>query len=100
MIKSLDVWWDDARAGDLQIDGNSDLEFVYDEAWLQDPGRPAISISLPKRPAPFNRRQTRPFFARLLPEQMQRDAGARALGVSPANNFDCWSALAGCSWRP
>ena len=76
MIKSLTVWWDGARVGLLRIDDNGDLEFVYDPDWVGDPARPAVSISLPKRLESFNRRETRPFVAGLLPEEAQRDAVA------------------------
>jgi serine/threonine-protein kinase HipA len=95
MIKSLAVWWDGARVGLLRVDENGDLEFAYDGAWLADETRPAISISLPKRPEPFNRRETRPFFAGLLPEETQRDAVAHALGVSKANDFRLLERLGG-----
>jgi hypothetical protein len=49
----------------LRIDEQGDLEFTYAEAWLADLQARAISISLPKRAEPFNRRETRPFFAGL-----------------------------------
>lgn len=95
MIKSLAVWWDGARVGLLRIDENGDLEFVYDRAWLEDAAKPAVSFSLPKRPDPFNRRESRPFFAGLLPEEAQRDAVAHALGVSKANDFRLLERLGG-----
>lgn len=95
MIKSLSVWWDGAVVGALQIDEHGDLAFTYDAAWLTDPAKRAVSISLPKRPEPFNRRETRPFFAGLLPEEGQRAAVARALGVSKANDFRLLEQLGG-----
>lgn len=95
MIKSLCVWWEAARAGALEIDENGDLAFTYDAAWLADPATRAISISLPKRAEPFNRRETRPFFAGLLPDEGQRDAVARALGVSKTNDFRLLEQLGG-----
>jgi serine/threonine-protein kinase HipA len=95
MIKSLAVWWDGARVGLLRVDEGGDLAFVYDPAWVEDADRPAVSISLPKRVEPFNRRETRPFFAGLLPEEAQREAVARALGVSAANDFRLLERLGG-----
>ena len=82
MIKSLSVWWEGALVGALRIDEYGDLAFTYDAEWVADPRKFAVSISLPKRAEPFSRRETRPFFAGLLPEGGQRDAVARALGVS------------------
>src|SRR3954462_703088 len=95
MIKSLSVWWDGFLVGALRIDEHGDLAFAYGAEWLAAPHRPAISISLPKRVEPFNRRETRPFFAGLLPEEGQRDAVARALGVSKANDFRLLERLGG-----
>jgi len=45
------------------------------------------SASLAKREPIFGRREGRPFFAGFLPEEGQREAEARALGVSKANDF-------------
>jgi serine/threonine-protein kinase HipA len=95
VIKSLSVWWDGAVVGALQIDEHGDLAFTYDAAWLADPAKRAISISLPKRAEAFNRRETRPFFAGLLPEEGQREAVARALGVSKGNDFRLLEQLGG-----
>lgn len=95
MIKSLRVWWAGAQVGVLRIDEHGDLEFGYAEAWLADPQARAISISLPKQLEPFNRRNTRPFFAGLLPDEGQRDMVAHALGVSAANDFRLLEQLGG-----
>lgn len=95
MIKSLSVWWDGAVVGTLQIDEHGDLAFTYAPAWVADPAARAISLSLPKRDEPFSRRETRPFFAGLLPEEGQREAVARALGVSKANDFRLLERLGG-----
>lgn len=95
MIKSLTVWWAGVQVGVLRIDENGDLAFAYAEAWLADPAARAISISLPKREEPFNRRETRPFFAGLLPDEGQRVTVAHALGVSAANDFRLLEQLGG-----
>lgn len=95
MTKSLTVWWDNAQVGALRIDEHGDLEFVYDAAWRTDPHKLAVSISLPKRTEPFGRREARPFFAGLLPEEGQRDAVAHALGVSAGNDFRLLERLGG-----
>jgi serine/threonine-protein kinase HipA len=95
MTAALSVWWGGARVGALRIDEHGDLAFAYDADWLADPATRAISISLPKRAQPFNRRETRPFFAGLLPDEGQREAVARALGVSKGNDFRLLEQLGG-----
>lgn len=95
MTKALSVWWADDSVGVLRIDVHGDLEFIYDAAWVTDPTKRAISISLPKRDAPFDRRETRPFFAGLLPDEGQRHLVARVLGVSEHNDFRLLERLGG-----
>lgn len=86
-MRALTVRWGDRVVGALTIDDHGDIRFVYDPQWLSDPVAPAISISLPKRADPFSRRECRPFFDGLLPEEGQREALAAALKVSKGNEF-------------
>lgn len=87
MTAVLTVWWGDQTVGALRIDRQGDIEFTYGEAWRAASHARAISVSLPLRAEPFLRRETRPFFEGLLPEESQRIAVARALGVSQQNEF-------------
>jgi serine/threonine-protein kinase HipA len=93
--RSLSVWWEQGLVGALRLDQHGDLAFAYDQAWLDDPARGSISQSLPRRAEPFNRRETRPFFAGLLPEEAQRETVAQNLGISKANDFRLLEALGG-----
>jgi serine/threonine-protein kinase HipA len=95
MSRALSVWWDDAIVGTLRVDQHGDMTFVYAAEWLADSSRLSLSISLPRRPEPFNRRECRPFFAGLLPEEAQLEAVARALGISKRNDFRLLEALGG-----
>jgi len=95
MKSSLTVWWNGAIVGTLRLDEHGDTTFVYAPDWLADPNAPALSRSLPKQAEPFDRRRTRPFFAGLLPEEAQRDAVARTLGISKGNDFAFLKALGG-----
>lgn len=95
MSNTLSVWWDEAVVGTLRVDRHGEMRFVYAADWLADSSRLPVSISLPKRPEPFTRRQCRPFFAGLLPEDAQRVAVAAALGISRGNDFKLLQALGG-----
>ena len=95
MTRTLQVWWDGRLVGTLHTNQHGEMQFVYDPAWLRDEDAPPLSLSLPKRDAPFKRRECRPFFAGLLPEDIQRDGVARALGVSRGNDFALLDALGG-----
>ena len=95
MSRVLDIWWDGRRVGRLTQPRPAALEFVYADDWLRDDRTPVLSASLPKRVEPYSRRECRPFFAGLLPEEVQRDRVARALGVSSLNDFALLERLGG-----
>jgi serine/threonine-protein kinase HipA len=95
MSRVLDIWWDGRLVGHLLQPRPAALEFVYADDWLRDDRAPALSASLPKRAERYPRRECRPFFAGLLPEEGQRDRVARALGVSSLNDFALLDRLGG-----
>ncbi len=95
MNKKLHVWWDERRVGTLIQDREGRLSFSYAPEWIADDAAPAISASLPKRAQRFPQRECQPFFGGLLPEGGQRDAAARVLGVSRANDFALLDRLGG-----
>ena len=95
MSGTLSVWWDGKVVGTLRIDKHGDMAFQYGEEWLADSSEPPLSRSLPKRPETFTRRQCRPFFGGLLPEEGQLEAVARKLGISKTNDFKLLEALGG-----
>lgn len=95
MSKTLNVWWSGEVVGALTIDRHGEMGFSYTNDWLADPEKPALSFSLPKREEPFSRRECRPFFEGLLPEESQRIAVAGALGVSHGNEFKLLNELGG-----
>ncbi|MBV9990290.1 MAG: type II toxin-antitoxin system HipA family toxin [Alphaproteobacteria bacterium] len=95
MKAALGVRWDGRIAGRLTMDEHGDMGFVYDAAWIADEKARSMSQSLPKRPEPFGRREARPFFAGLLPEEAMREGAARALGVSEKNDFALLDKLGG-----
>jgi serine/threonine-protein kinase HipA len=95
MSNTLSVWWGNAITGSLRLDDRGEMQFTYDLAWLEDGSAPALSHSLPKRAEPFGRRECRAYFEGLLPEESQRAAIAKALGVSAGNEFRLLEHLAG-----
>ena len=94
-VRALEVWWDGRVVGQLTQNQHGELGFVYSPEWLGDDDAPPLSASLPKQAEPFSRRECRPFFGGLLPEESQRDAAAQALGVSRGNDFALLDRLGG-----
>ncbi|MBK8726810.1 MAG: type II toxin-antitoxin system HipA family toxin [Holophagaceae bacterium] len=94
-MRRLTVWWEGRRVGELTQDDDGELGFAYGAEWLADAAAPALSASLPRRADAFSRRECRPFFGGLLPEERQREAAAQTLGVSAANEFALLDRLGG-----
>lgn len=95
MTDRLSVWWDGRISGCLYLGPDGETLFAYDAAWLADPKAPALSFSLPKQAEPFKRSAVQAFFGGILPEEGQRTAIARALGVSADNEFRLLEYLGG-----
>ena len=95
MMRTLNIWWGGDLVGQLTQNQHGELGFAYAPDWLVRDDALALSASLPKRAEPFSRRECRPFFGGLLPEEGQRDAAAHALGVSRANDFALLDRLGG-----
>jgi len=95
MSRALNVWWDGLMVGQLTQDRHGELGFCYSGEWLNDEATRPLSASLPKRTETFSRRECRPFFGGLLPEEGQRDRAAQALGVSRSNDYALLDRLGG-----
>ncbi len=86
MTHELAVWLFARHVGNLALHEGR-LGFRYTAQWLQSPQAQALSGSLPLQPEPFDERQTRLFFAGLLPEGRMRRLLARQFQVSGQNDF-------------
>lgn len=95
ILDTLVVWWDEHPAGELSIDKGGAMHFAYAPEWLADETAPALSHAMPKQQEPFRDHACKAVFGGLLPEESQRTAIARALGVSPDNPFRLLEALGG-----
>ena len=91
----LDVFWGEKLVGayDLMEDG-SEL-FTYDADYLASEAAAPISHSLPLSTDPYGKRQLRPFFAGLLPEEAQRQRIASFLGLAESDDFSLLEAIGG-----
>ncbi|WP_232455579.1 HipA N-terminal domain-containing protein [Sphingomonas sp. KC8] len=95
ILDRLTVWSEQRIAGELAIDRGGAMHFTYALAWLENPSARALSHALPKQEEAFGDALCKAVFGGLLPEEGQRTAIARALGVSPDNPFRLLAALGG-----
>lgn len=87
MSRTLDVYLHRYLVGTLVQDKHGDVVFEYNEDWRTNPAARSLSQSLPLTKKRFNRRECRPFFAGVLPEESKREIIARNLGISAKNDF-------------
>ena len=93
--RSLDVFWGEKLVGRYDLfDDGSEL-FSYDGGYLESSDASPISHSLPLRADPYGKRQLRPFFAGLLPEESQRQRIAAYLGLAESDDFSMLEAIGG-----
>jgi serine/threonine-protein kinase HipA len=87
MSRTLDVFLHRLHVGSLTQNNQGDVVFNYDETYLQNPEAKPLSQSLPLTKKRFNRKECRPFFAGVLPEESKREIIASNLGISARNDF-------------
>ncbi|MBR5902103.1 type II toxin-antitoxin system HipA family toxin [bacterium] len=93
--RSLDVFWGNTLVGSYELHMDGSEFYTYDKNYLDSKDAAPISYSLPLRPTSFNRRQLRPFFAGLLPEEIQRQRIASFLGIAEKDDFAMLEAIGG-----
>ena len=83
------------RVGLIETLPGSGERFFYDERWADEHPSWPLSLSLPVRREPFEKREMRPYFEGLLPEEDARKVVARQIGVSASSYLKLLRALAG-----
>lgn len=87
MARTLDVYLHSDLVGKLIQDGGGQMVFEYTEGWLNQPRATPLSQSLPLRKERYNRKESRGFFAGILPEENKREIIAGNLGISARNDY-------------
>ena len=94
-MRSADVLWNGVLAGSLIEENADQYVFEYDLDYFHDPGRPAISLMLPKTKQIHTSQVLFPFFSNLLAEGRNRSLQSRLVGVSEDDDFGLLSVVAG-----
>lgn len=93
-MKKAEVYRNGERAGVLTQHSRNSYEFTYDDRWFNDPGKPAISLTLPKSRKTHRADHLFPFFFNMLAEGVNRNLQARQLKIDERNYFDLLLATA------
>lgn len=91
----LDVYLNQSLAGQLSIDEDGDMVFIYHHNYIENKKNQPLSHSLPLQKQAYKAKQCRPFFGGILPEGDLRESIARQFGISKNNDFALLSAIGG-----
>lgn len=83
---ALEVHLNGMLAGTLLRKDNGNLQFRYDQSYVET-GGPPLSVNLPVRAEAYPHRDCLAFFGNLLPEEDVRAQVALATGISAANDY-------------
>lgn len=92
---SLNVCFEDLEVGVIDSDEENRMSFRYSPSWLNNPDAFQISMSIPLAEKVYTPESAHAFFTNLLPEGLVRENVARALSVSPNNDFELLARIGG-----
>lgn len=86
-MRQAKVLYKDQYAGLLsQLDDGS-FRFEYKPGWLEDPTKPPVSLTLPKKKEPFLSEFLFPFFYHMLPEGTNKQVVCYNLRIDEHDHF-------------
>lgn len=85
-MRSARVSVDGREAGVLQ-ETDTGYRFTYHPAYVQLAGAPPVSLTLPRRPAPFESKTLFPFFDGLIPEGWLLEVATSNWKADPRDRF-------------
>ena len=94
MITLLEVYWDRTLTGQLWLD-NEDMQFAYNENWLNKKDALPLSVNLPLQKESFPSSTVKIFFCNLLPEEDLRKKLSKKYGISEDNYFGLLEKIGG-----
>lgn len=83
----------DGRRCGLLEEGDGEVCFRYDEAWIQSKDATPVSLTLPLRREPYVTKSLHPFFENLLPEGWLLEIAVSKLKLSKNDPFGLILAL-------
>jgi serine/threonine-protein kinase HipA len=86
-MRKAAILFKDKEAGELTQHDDGTFTFAYIDYWIEDNGKPDISLTLPKAQKVFHSISLHPFFYNMLPEGSNRQVVCKQMGLDPADDF-------------
>jgi HipA-like protein len=93
-MRKAKVLYKDGEAGLLTQHDDGSFTFRYNDAWMADNSKPAISLTLPKSACEFHSAFLFPFFFNMLPEGTNRQVVCRLNRIDTSDYFGILMAVA------
>ena len=94
MTTLLEVYWNDHLTGRLWLEDDN-MQFEYDEGWLNKPSALPLSKRLPLQREPLPSDAVKIFFCNLLPEEELKKRLSKKYGISEDNYFGLLEKIGG-----
>lgn len=86
-MRQAKIFYKGQMAGLLTQKDDGSFIFEYTQEWVNDPAKPAISLTLPKSENPYQSEFLFPFFFHMLPEGTNRMLVTRDLRIDRNDDF-------------
>lgn len=93
-MRSAKILYKNEVAGKLRQLDNGTFEFEYSQSWFNDSGKPAISLTLPKKQEIYRSANLFPFFFNMLPEGTNKQTVCFNLRIDENDHFGILTATA------
>lgn len=81
------ILYKDEDAGMLTQHDDGSFTFKYNDDWIDNPTKPAISLTLPKSENEFHSRHLFSFFYNMLPEGANKQVVCKLNRIDPKDDF-------------
>lgn len=93
-MRSIEIYYNGTPAGTLIEVNRHQFVFRYNESYFNDPGKPAISLTLPKTNKEYQSEYLFPCFFNMLSEGANRKLQSKQLHIDEEDSFGLLMATA------
>jgi HipA-like protein len=86
-MRQAEIHFKEKKAGMLTQHDDGSFTYRYDDTWMSDPGKPSISLTLPKSTQEYHSKHLFPFFYNMLPEGTNRQVVCRIMHIDGDDYF-------------
>ncbi|MBI2968217.1 MAG: HipA N-terminal domain-containing protein [Bacteroidetes bacterium] len=86
-MRKAEIYRNGILAGILIEENRNGFVFRYEDAYFNDPSKPAISITLPKKKKEYRCEYLFPFFSNMIAEGENRNVQCRLLKIDEKDQF-------------